>query len=669
MKRTCPKRRPGWLLIATVGLALVPAASTATAQVAGLQDPPAPTDGNTGLRIIPPDPIDRADAAFEAVPAPAGGVDFWPDLGGAALTWFAVVVILVLTFRVKPLLSERNLDGLILAATCLLLALRADTGVLPRWAGGLTGQWWSYLLLSVAPGYWLLRGLRCMLARTVVRGESTVSSGALFVLVLAGLAVGIGRISTEPLSAGARDGLAGGLCTAQTGKLPYGDAGSHDCRSPLLYLLNVGVVQMLSPTTVLNEADEPLTMSWENRAHWLDQPWWQAGDFAPARLVNGLLFVLLLLALYVLGRRLHSAEIGLTMMAVLCVFPGAVECFGRPDVMLPTTLMAWSVVAALVPVVGGLLAGLLLVLAGVASPWAWLGLPVLLAYMFRNGLQSLGAVVGSLGAVAAILAGLTWLTMPTIPRAAGALQRADLPPDYVIGRSEHGILKVEPRAAEEPRARGWLRVCWKFLVDSESLVLDVAATGRGQSKVYTGEIDPRRLVYRRLAPTAAAQVELTQRYRAALADEPAVTRMWVALRTVLEQTWLAAVPAAEDASGAWALWGRSAPGEQSHTPLVRKLMKLLVGLVSIAVGVLIYLRGQVRPHQLIGGLLLVYSATLLVSSLGAVANLVWLLPLVLALWATNHEPPAAKPQVETPEDPPAVDSPFPGGPAPRITVQ
>ncbi|MFH1748110.1 MAG: hypothetical protein ABIG44_13825 [Planctomycetota bacterium] len=628
------------------------------------QQPPEPLDEETQIRIEPMGTARVSDELSRETSLTTFTSDFWPALDGPALTWFAVVVILVLSFRTKPLLCERNLDALILAATCLLLALREDRTLLPAWIGGQSTQWGVYLLLAIVAGYWLLRGLCCCTSRTIIGRASTVSTGALFVLMLAGLAVGIGRISTEPLSAGARDALAGGLCLSETGRLPYGDVGIHDSRSPLLYLTYAGATKVVSPTTLLDESDTPLNMSWENRNQWLGQSWWNEGDFAPARLVNGLLFILMLLGLYTLGHRLHTPEIGLTMTAIFCVFPGAVECFGRPEIMLPAVLTTWSLALALLPAVGGLLAAILLVLAGVAWPWAWLGIPVLLAYMFRNGLQSLGAVVGTLGGIAAILAGLTWLIQPTVPRTDGALQRAGLPPGYQIDRSEHGILVVSERAEDAGVTDGWLGGFWKFMVNSENLALDVNATGPGQGRVSYDDIDPRKLIFNQLDLTEDAREEITTRYRLALAGEPNITRMWVALRTTLEQTWLVGGPAP---AGTWALWS----GAGDWGPFIRKLAKLIVGLMSLAVGLLVYMRGPARPHYLIGGLLAVFSACLLVSQIGAINNLVWLLPLILALWAVHEEPPAKQESTEqAPVDLSGLESPaFPGGPAPRITVE
>jgi hypothetical protein len=619
------------------------------------------------VRVVPAGGGEVTAAARQEAP-PAHPFEFWPRLDGAGLTWFAVVVILLLSFRLKPLLSEHNLDALVLAATSLLLALRFDNSRMPHWAAGQTGQWWSYLLLSVAAGYWALRGLYCLLAPSIGRHECTVSKSAMFILVLAGLAVAVARVGTDPLSPSSRDGIVGGLFMADSGKLPYGEAGGHDSQSPLLYLLHAGAVELIGPTTLAasDQQTEFITMTWKDRGQWLGHAWWEEGDFAAARLVNGLLFILFAVALSTLGRQLHSPAIGLTMVAIFCVFPGAAECLTQPDVMLPATLLAWSISLALVPGVGGLLSSLLIVLAGFAWPWAWLGLPVLLGYFLRNGWSAVGGIIGTLAGLAVGLAGLTWLTLPSLPRADGALERADMTPAYTVTRSAEGQLAIAPRPAGPAAQAGWLRAFWRFLVDSESLALDPGASAPGLSWVVLGDgVDVRGLLYHKLAPTDAAREEVARRYRLALEREPQVTRLWVALRTVLEQTWLTSAPLPAPLKSAWALWSAAHGEEQGWWPTVRKGAKVAAGLLAIAIGLVLLIGHRPRPHQLIGGLLMVCSLTLVASSLGAVTNLVWLLPTLLALWAVHEEPPA----FTEPSDPEALPDLLRSGPAPRITVE
>ena len=612
----------------------------------------------------------------EITPATVGvltdQVDFWPALTGSTLTWFAIVVILVLTFQFKPLLSERNLDGLVLAATCLLLALRTDSVHLPNWAFGQTGQWWSYLLLSVAAAYWLLRGLLALSAHTIHRHACNVSSGALFILIVAGLAIGITKIATEPLSAGSQDGIVGGLYTAETGMLPYGEVSDHDSRSPGLYLLHAGAVRLLPPEQITSTGTAGPAMSWENRSGWIGQDWWRDGDFACVRLANGLLFVAMLVALYIIGRRLHSAGIGLTMLAVFCVFPGALECLTRPEIMLPATLLGWSIALVLIPGVGGLLSTLVLVLAGTAWPWAWLGLPVLWGYFFRNGWQAFSSLVGFIGGIVAILAGLTWLTLPNLPRADGALYRAGLEPSYVVDRGDDDILRVTQYESVEEARSGLLRPFWKFLINSENLTLDTTVLGPDLSQVYAvDDIDTRSLLFNRLDPTVTARAELARRYRTAMELEPTITRVWVGLRTMLEQTWLSATPPLTSWPGTWALWSQSSSGSD-WWPMIRKITKIVVGLLSIIIGLVLLRRQDTRPVHLMGGLLVMSSATLFVGYQGAVVNLVWLMPAALAVWAAHHEPP---PKPNAGQRGMSADrlaarlNPIATGPAPRITVE
>ena len=686
MERLFPQRWPGLLLVAVLGLVAAVSVSMAGAAAdtglsAPLHEPenqvstePAAHDPQAEEawespepapnlpQVRPADPIETPKLWWETMLPRLAKGDFWPPLDGPALAWFAVVVILLLGLRVKTLFCQQNLDALVLAATCLLLVLRTDAGLLSDWPAGKTGQWWSYLLLSAAAGYWLLRGLRCLLSRTVSRHDGALPDGAMFVLVLAGLAIGIAHIATDPLSSGSQDGIVGGLCTAQTGKLPYGEAPGHDSRSPLLYLLHAGAVKVLPPETTWTDDDSVITMSWEGRDAW-PEDWWQAGDFAAARLVNALLFVLLLLALSTIGRRLHSASAGLVMVALFCVFPGTVECLTRPDIMLPATLLAWSVALAVVPGVGGLLSLLLIVMAGLAWPWAWLALPVLLGYFLRQGWEAVGAVVGVVAGIAISLVGLLWLTLPSLPQADGALARAGLPPAYTISRSDDGALVPAERAAGELREPGWLGFFWKYLVRNENLILDSYETSPEVSAVRGGDIGIADLFYRKLDPTADARAEVTERYRAEMARQGSTKRLPAALRTALEHTWLAAAPAATDLPGTWELWSAQA-GQESWWPMIRKLTKLLAGLIGVGVVDLLLFGRRPQPHQLVGGLLVVSSATLLTSYLGAVDNLAWLLPTVLALWAVHAQPPAAQQKRDAP--PPLLDT--DSGPAPRISV-
>jgi hypothetical protein len=591
-----------------------------------------------------------------------------PPLSGATLTWFAVVVILALSFRMRPLLSLRNFDALILAATCLLLLMRGDTSRLglPRCYLGQTGQWWSYLLLTLAGLYWLLRGWRCLGSTKIVRCEVNVSNGALFVLMLAGLVIGVHDVATSPLTPGTCDGIVGAAYFNETGELPYAHVEGHDARSPLLYLLHAGAARVRPPVTSMADEDNFVTMTWADRAKWQDTDWWQAGDFSGARLANGLLFLLMVLGLSTIGRRLHSPGMGLTMVILFCVFPGALECLSRPEIMLPAVLLCWSLAFALIPGIGGLLSGLLIVMAGFAWPWAWLALPLFLAYFFRHGWEAIGGLVGVIGGLALGVAGLVWLAAPALPRADAALARAGLPPTYTVARGDDGTtLLVTPYVTEEKETpRGWLRWFWRFLVNSEALTLNPSVTGTGRSAVDHGDIDTRKLLFQRLVPTADTADELNRRYDAALAAQPPVTRMWVTLRTVLEQTWLSTTVAEPTEPGVWTLWSTTEHADSSRWALMRKLIKLLAGIVALLVAIVIMAGQRPQVHHLVGGLVMVICAVMLASDGGAVTNLVWLLPGVLALWAVNAggNGGARSPQPAGLAD---IDS----GVAPRISVE
>jgi hypothetical protein len=602
-------------------------------------------------------PTEAAGSQPEA--PPAGRPEFWPALEGPGLTWFAIVVILALTLRLRPLLSERNLDGLVWAAMCLLLSLRTDWAQMPAWAAGKTAQWWSYVLLSVAAGYFLLRGLLTLANSPQRHHELNVSGAALLVLLAAGLIIDIREIATAPLSTESRDCLVGGLYTAESGRLPYGQIEPHDRRSPWLYLLHAAAVRAVPPTFTPSPEQPQIEMSWANRQNWQDRAWWIEGDFAPARLVNGLLFVLALAAVYAVCARLHSPAVGLTAVAIWSVFPGTVECLTNPGIVLASALAGWSLFFAMIPAVGPFLSMVLAVAAGLAWPWAFLLLPVLLGYFFRTSWPTVSALFGLAAAAAGAAGALVWLTLPMPPRADGALRMAGQQPAYAADLGEDGVLRVSIRAPGEPAHHGILRPLWRFLAGSESLLLDVSDFGPGTSRVYLADgVVPQALWYRNLEPTQRAREEIGRRYRSAVQREPLATRFWVSLRCVLEQTWLAAEPAEPPVTSAWTLWAGPEPGSTWGT--IRRAAKLAAAILALITGIALMRRLTVQPAHLAAGLLVAACATLLCSNGGAVTNLVWLLPPALAVWAaceTSSAAPASVTSWPTPaQPPPKVDT-------------
>lgn len=589
-------------------------------------------------------------------PSDAPWAGLWPELSGPTLAWIAVLVILVLTLQTRPLLSWHNLDGLALALAALLLALRSNVSVIEGDPTGWTVQWWTYLLLFLIGLYWVTRGLKLLLAKTAPALRPNVSERAMAVLVVAGLFVAGSYVVKAPLSAGSRDGLIGGICTAQTGKLPYGDAIGHDARSPLLYLLHVGAVKLVEPTH--EPSVEPVVMRWEDRTAWLDQDAWETVDLTAVRLVNASLFVLLFAALAGIGHRHHSVVLGQVLVAIMCVFPGVLECLARPEIMLPTALLAWSLAFVTVRGVGGLLSVFLLVLAGLAWPWAWLALPVMLAYFFRRGWHVLGAAVGLLGGVAGVLLGMTTLMAPTLPRQDGALASAGLTPAYAGRLSDDGTVVIEhyrPSETVEPTFKSWL---WRFLLERDSMYL-AASTERA---ALPNGVDAGSVLYREVAVNAEVLETLQRDYRAAMSGASPATQTAAALRTLLEATWTPAVRPAAPRVGVWDLWAAQTDSAGRWT-LIRRTGKVAVGLLALLVALMLIRGERGQLHQLVGGLLVVSAATLLISMMSVATNWVWLMPTVLAALAVKGESGA-------PEPPPMHRlPPLEHEPPPRITVE
>lgn len=649
-------------------LALLLCGLTGTA--AGAQDsndagtlppPPVAEEGEAS-----PPPVDAATQAS----APSSGEPalltryLAPVFSGATLLWAAVVVTLMLMLQAQPL-TIRNLDAIILALTAVLLAVRAETGVVAHDPTGWSVQTWSYVLLMAAAAYWVGRGLYLASTASVAAARGNLAEPAMLVLLIGGLLIVVSHVWTAPVSDGSRDGLLGGIYMAETGKLPYGDV-EDAARSPLLYATHAGAVKLVPPRA----PDAMTPWTWNNRDTWLRTGWLEDLDLTPIRLVNFVLVGLTLVGLVLIGQRLHSLPIGLAMVLVFAVFPGAIECFARPDVMLPATLLTWTLALAFVPAVGGLLAGLLVVIAGLAWPWAWLGVPVVLAWFIKHGWHAVGAILGVLGGAAAVLAGLTFLTGPTVPRDDGALALAGRSADYVAVLSGEEELTIQPRAQTESPEATFKSGLWSFLLDQEEAVLAEAADPPAVApSAGAAEIE-----FKDVAAQYPASVALNDRYRTAVGDLPPARRLAVAVRTVLEATWAPRVAPRDPVRGTWAQFARLTDLGPEKWTLIRRAAKVLIGVLVLVAAALILRTNRPGSHQLVGGMLVVVAGTLLVSHTGPVANLAWLLPAVLAILAAHGQgSEKEKGQGDGPpalEDRPAPNAPHPPpGAAPRITVE
>lgn len=590
----------------------------------------------SGDKGYPDDPrID--DSPLPRVPAEGVASTAWPDLSLPTLAWFGAIVVLALTLRSRPALSVRNIDGIVLAATCALLAFRPLSGTDPADSAA----WWAALLLALAALYWLLRGFGLLLTRAGPVAVELVPRSVLAVFLLAGLALCVHRLVTTPLSEVAETGVLGGEIVAETGRLPYGNPPAADYQSPLVYLLHAGVIRALPA----------------------------GGDTAgtlvhAARLSGAVLLALMVLGLLIVGRRLHSPAAGLLMVTLFCVSPGALESLSRPDSLIPAVLLVWTLVFALLPVFGGLLATACLVLAGVAWPWAWLGLPVLLAYFLRRGWAALGSLLGLAGGVALLVFGLLQLVQPALPRETGALATAGLRPTYAARQADDGTVLIDRRdvEGEEVPSSAFSRRLWRALITNDATLVRSPRAVDGVRIDFGNDVDAQQITYWRVSPAPRAAPALQATYREALAQAPAQQRLLANARTVLEATWLAEQRPAPPARSTWDLWG-TAPGDWA-----RRLVKLAVVLLVLWLAVAVLLGRRNRPRHLVGGLLVVAAATLLASAPGPANNLVWLLAAVLPLWALRPDAPSALvPQAVAAV--PAEPAVLLGAPEPRVTVE
>ncbi len=621
--------------------------------VANAQDTPTTTTTPTAATAATTQPAAKSlpVGGFCCLPRPSAPPPpnvrdrVWPDLSIPTIAWFAVVAILALSFQPKPLLSLRNLDALILAGMCLLLMLRDDPR--PIAEGGYSRQWWAYLGLTGAAAYWLLRGIGSLVARPRGGAVGWPADGVLLVLFTVGVALCIHHIAVAPVAPSAEDALAGGIYTAQTGYLPYGDVGG-DSRSPLLYLVTGGLLRISDP----------------------------AASPDAERLLNVVLFVFTVIGVYVIGRRLQSPVGGVALAALYCIFPATVASTSHPGIMLATMLLTWAVAFALLPGIGGLLGMVFIVLAGIAWPWAWLALPVMLACFLRRGWQAPLAILGLAGGVALAVFGLIELVQPTLPQPDGALRMAGIRPLYQMELTDDGTLIVNRRDVkdEERTSSAWTRNLWRQLVQAEDVALKDGVTGpEGLTIDWPKDLNGHNVAYRQVEMSEAARGELLPHYRAEVAELPPTRRALVGLRTIFEHTWLAHRPPREPIVPAWELWGGD-PLEPSWVT-TRRVLKVFTGLIVIWATLAVFFGKRNHPRQLATAILVVLAIALLASASGAVMNVAWLLPLILVLWTPPVPPPAGSgpgPAAVEPQHTPRLApgrSTFTGSREPRITVE
>lgn len=568
-----------------------------------------------------------------------------------ALIGAAVVLILFATNR--PFVTGRTLDALVLAAGCLLLSLRDGHSTLL----GPNTIWLTYTLLTLIGAYWLARGLVFMRATTIARSEIGIGEAAQAVLAIGALVYGLNLLAFAPLTKASQDGLVGGVHFLNSGHMPYGETVGYDGQSPLIYAMHAGVATIMPPEIAVGSELVPLT--WEKRALWSTVAWPDAEGVAAARMVNAILFLLCFIGLTTLGRWLHSVPMGLALATAFAVLPGITECLTRPDIMLPVTLLIWTVVFAMLPGLGALLAGALLVIAGLAWPWIWLAIPAFIAWFATRGwvgtVGALGVLTGAAGAIMLTIG----LTLPSLPRANGAIEAAGITTTHTA-RLDGSTVVVSASPGVQSTSTGMRAKLWQMLMDRES----GAVTGtnvRVESGAASGTTS-----YREIAVADDARVALEPTYRAAVADSGYLPR----LRTVLEAVWLPQDASPSIARGAWSQWGGEDPARQEQMVTVRRAIKVAVGVLAILLAVMILVNRLNQPFQLLGVLTAICAASLIASESGAVADLALLLTPALMLFAVDGS--AARSATASGKPGPAMDVPAPPavrGSSPRISVE
>lgn len=575
-----------------------------------------------------------------------------PDSQLPPATLFGAVVVLILFLSSRPFATGRSLDAIILAAGCVLLALRGGSPAL--FGPGTT--WLAYILLTMFGAYWLARGFVFLRAAYIPRAEIGVGDAAQGVLAVAALLMALHTIANAPLTRASQDGLIGGVHLLNTGKMPYGETIGYDGQSPLLYAAHAAVAYLMPPEIAVGSELVPLT--WDKRAVWEHMDWPEAEGVAAARMVNALLFLLSILGLTTLGRWLHSTSMGLALATAFAVLPGISECLPRPDILLPVALFIWVIVLATLPGLFALFAGALLVIAGLAWPWLWLALPAVLFWFVGRGWAASAGAVGVVAGVAAAVWIAIGLSLPAPPRADGAIAAAGVTTTRVARVQDHALV-ISPQDGAANPASGLRAQLWQMLLDRESGRITAGTENlRYEDAAGTGG----EMNFRELAADGDARERLMPLYRTAVAENGYLPR----LRTLLEAVWLPARPAEPTARGAWQIWTAGAPEREAQIVNIRRAMKVAAAILALLLAVMVIANRLNQPYQLIGALTTICAAALIASESGAAANQALLLTPVLLLFAVDGRASSVGGSNRPDFAPPP---PVPSGSGPRISVE
>ncbi len=584
----------------------------------------------------------------------------WPSFDAATLAWFAAIAILALSIRPRQFSSIRTLDAVVLAGAGLLMLLRSDTTMN---LGGKSAQWWAYLGLTGTVAYWLIRGFVLVSRSRAVPLAGNLPAGPTLVLFLAGLALCLHQIATAPLSESSRDGIVGGLYFADAGVLPYADDAKSARYSPLVSLIHAGAVRLAPPALPDSASGDMIRMTWSNRATWVDEAWADDGDVTAARLANGVLFLLLLTGVIVVGQRLYSAECGLEIAALLCVFPGTLECVTDPAVLAPAALVAIASALTLLPGVGGLLGTFAFVFAGLAWPWAWLCVPIVIAYSMRHGLQALGSLVGLAAGVLLLGIGVSGLVEPALPRPLGALRMAGEPAPYAARLDDNDRLVIARReaAAEASEDRALTSFFWRTLLKADSAALKASGSDElALPASMPSDVAGAPILFRELSVRNDALPRVQPTYRAAVAELPPMAKWLVHFRTAIEAVWTPAIAREEAHPTPWSLWSAGEEDAAARWVTIRRVAKVVAVLLGLAAALAVYLCPRPRTRQVAGALMATLAAVIMAASHGAASNLLLLAPVVLMAWAA-YDRDAATQYHATHAEPPVE-------PEPRITT-
>ncbi|MGE3180003.1 MAG: hypothetical protein AB7N71_00085 [Phycisphaerae bacterium] len=586
--------------------------------------------------------VSTADSSSPELIDDLTALPVWPSFNRVQFAWIGVLGILAITLMLRRGSELAALDGLLLAfaATCMLLRSVHTT---PDFLVGHDLSWWTYLALLAIVVYFAVRGMFLLGNQVPDQVGRSGNEGAAFVFLVAAILFGTWYAKNVPPAQASVDGLLGGRETMDFGTLPYGTTSNHNHRSPLLYLWYASLAKMdlVNPLPDRASEFEFERTNFEVRTQVAPYLWYSARPI----LWSNLFFAgLTLIGLMVIGSRLHSASVGLSLAALFALFPGTLDAITNSELLLGTALLTWAIAFSLLPLLGGFFGALFFVAAGFVWPWAWLGLPILLAYSWVRGWMVVWSIFGFLAGVGLFVWALPILVPASLPQPRGFWSDSAEFPRYAAAFDpEQLTLTITPMTerqrtelAAEPHTFAPM-IDW--LLRQGSTTIDrLASTSFSDGRVVIAEgVDPHTTHYAAILPVdELSRSKLQAQYQFDMSTADPKKQFMGSLRTLIEDTWRPGKSPYSLEQSAWRSWGALEKSKADQIRTIRRVIKTMALVLAALCSVILLSRKAVAPPAFVGALLAVLAVGFIASLNGPGDHWAWILPAMLAAHAATR---------------------------------